>query len=81
MTTKRSISQKEKIASYLRGTGRELTAAQATRLFNVNNLSARMSELRSLGLRVYTRENYQGLTAYSISARDTSGSRKKIAFY
>lgn len=81
VTTTSTISQNQKIVKYLRGTGRELTNAQAANLFNVRNLSARMSELRALGLRVNTRTNYRGLTAYSISARDKSGSRSKIIFH
>ena len=60
--------------------GRELTAAQAQSMWNVRNLRARMSELRQLGLRVNTRTNYKGMTAYSISARDKNGSRSKMAF-
>lgn len=80
VTNTTTISQKEKLVKYLRGTGRELTQAQATNLFNVRNLRARMSELRALGLRVNTRTNYRGLTAYSISARDQNGSRSKITF-
>lgn len=75
-----TTNQKEKLVNYLRGTGRELTQDQAAHLFNVRNLSARMSELRTLGLRINTRTNYRGLTAYSISARDKSGSRRKVTF-
>jgi hypothetical protein len=78
--TSTDVSQAQKIMNYLRGTGRELTSAQAQAMWNIRNLRARMSELRKLGLRVNTRTNYNGLTAYSISARDKNGSRSKITF-
>lgn len=79
MNTPTAFTQAEKVAEYLRGTGRELTAAQAKAMWDVRNLRARMSELRKKGLKVNTRQNTTGQTAYSISARDVNGSRAKIA--
>jgi hypothetical protein len=52
--TTTDVSQAQKIVNYLRGTGRELTSAQAQAMWNVRSLRARMSELRKLGLRVNT---------------------------
>lgn len=61
---------------HLRGTGRSLTARQASEIYGIKNLSARMSELRGLGLRVRTKEKTQdGRTKYAVSARDYFGSR------
>lgn len=77
--TEQAFTQAEKVALYLRGTGRELTAAQAKAMWDVKNLRARMTELRQKGLKVTTRQNTRGQTAYSISARDVNGSRAKIA--
>lgn len=75
--TEQAFTQAEKVAKYLRGTGRELTAAQARAMWDVRNLRARMSELRQAGLKVRTRTNYRGATAYSISARDINGNRTR----
>jgi Helix-turn-helix domain len=62
--------------NYLRGTGRSLTARQAENTFGIRNLSARMSEFRSAGLRVRTNEKTQdGRTKYAVSSRDVFGSR------
>lgn len=66
------------LESYLRGTGKNLSAAQAEATFGVKNLSARMSELRAAGLRVSTSVNSRGNTAYSISRRDYAGSQGKV---
>lgn len=71
-----NINQKTKIVRYLRGTGRTLTNQEALYKFDVKNLSARMSEIRQMGLRVRTRKTKSGDTAYAISARDLNGSRK-----
>lgn len=74
-TTQTAFTQAEKVAEYLRGTGRELTAAQARAMWDVRNLRARMSELRKAGLKVRTRINTKGTTSYSISSRDVNGNR------
>lgn len=62
-------SQRDFLVEYLRGTGRELSAAQAQSLFGIRNLRARMSELRANGFRVRTRLNGEGRTAYAVSRR------------
>ena len=77
INTDQAFTQTEKVAKYLRGTGRELTAAQALAMWDVRNLPARMSELRKAGLKVRTRTNYRGATAYSISSRDVNGNRSR----
>jgi len=63
------MTQNDQIVKFLRGTGRELSAAQAESRFGIRNLSARMSELREGGFRVRTRTNTTGKTAYSVSRR------------
>ena len=63
------MTQTEQVITYLRGTGRELSAAQAQSRFGIKNLSARMSDLREDGFRVRTRTNSTGKTAYSVSRR------------
>jgi hypothetical protein len=62
-------SQKEFLVNYLRGTGRELSAAQARAMFGIQNIRARMTELRQSGLKVRTRKNTEGRTAYAVSRR------------
>ena len=63
------MTQIDQITKYLRGTGRELSAAQAESRFGIQNLSARMTEMRQGGFRVRTRTNSTGKTAYSVSRR------------
>lgn len=72
---KLTMTQNEFLEGHLRGTGRTISAAQARATFGIQNLRARISELRSVGLRVNTTINSAGRTAYSISARDILGSR------
>jgi hypothetical protein len=62
-------TQKEFLVSYLRGTGRELSAAQAEALYGIQNIRARMTEIRQEGYRVRTRKNTEGRTAYAVSRR------------
>ena len=76
--TKISTSQVEFLEDYLRGTGRTLSEAQARALFGIENLRARMTDLRHLGLRVRREKNTEGRARYAISARDEAGSRAKI---
>jgi len=59
----------------LRGTGRSLSAAQATALYGIQNIRARMTELRQAGLTVRTSKNTEGRTTYAVSARNVAGSR------
>ncbi|GAG31999.1 unnamed protein product [marine sediment metagenome] len=63
------MTQNEQLVTYLRGTGRELSAAQAQARFGIQNLSARMSELRQGDFRVRTRLNSTGKTSYAVSRR------------
>jgi len=71
-------NQKAFLETYLRGTGRTLSQAQAIANYGIQKLGARMSELRSAGLVVKTTTNTSGNTAYKVVARDVSGSRSKI---
>lgn len=73
-----TLSQKEFLVEYLRGTNREISSAQADRLFGIRNLRARMTDLRQMGLRVRTRTNSTGRTSYAVSARDINGSRARV---
>jgi len=70
-----TVSQNEFLETYLRGTGKTLSEAQAVATYGIKNLRARMSEFRSEGLRVKTQKNTEGRTAYRVSARDVTGSR------
>lgn len=70
--------QKTFLETYLRGTGKTLTAADARARFGIQNLPARMSELRSAGLNVKTSVATTGKTRYSVTARDVNGSRAKV---
>lgn len=63
------MSQVAKLTDYLRGTGRELSAAQARTRFGVQNLRARMTEIRQDGFNVRTRVNTTGKFSYAISRR------------
>jgi hypothetical protein len=63
------------LEQHLRGTGRTMTARQAEATYGIRNLRARMTEMRNAGLKVNTEVNTMGLTAYSVSARDVTGSR------
>lgn len=64
-----TVPQKDFLVSYLRGTGRELSSAQAASLFGIQNLRARVTELRQEGYRVRTRKNTVGTTNYAVSRR------------
>ena len=66
------------LESYLRGTGRSLSAAQAEALYGIQNIRARMTEMRQAGLRVRTEKNTEGRTAYAVSARSRRGSRANV---
>lgn len=68
-------NQAKFLETYLRGTGRKLSADQARANYGIANLPARMSEFRSAGLRVNTDVNTVGKTVYSVSSRDITGSR------
>lgn len=70
---KLGISQNRLLNDHLRGTGRTINATRAYNKFGVVNLTARMSDLRALGLQV----NLVDTGTYSISSRDVFGSRAK----
>ena len=75
--TKITTTQNEFLVSHLRGTGKALSQDQARSLFGIQNLRARMSDLRSRGYRVRTDKNTYGKTTYAISSRDVNGSRAR----
>lgn len=66
------------LETYLRGTGRTITAADAKARFGINNLSARVSEMRDAGLDVRTETATTGKARYRVVARDVNGSRAKV---
>lgn len=70
-------SQNAFLETYLRGTGKTLTEADAKARFGIQNLRARMTELRNAGLVVRTEVSSSGKSRYAVSARDVSGSRAK----
>lgn len=73
-----TVPQKTFLESHLRGTGRTMSEAQAKATYGIQNLRARVSELRDAGLVVYTEKNTEGRAAYRIPSRDTFGSRAKV---
>lgn len=66
------------LENYLRGTGKTITVAEAKSRFGIQNLTARISELREAGLVVRTEVTATGKTRYAVSARDVVGSRAKV---
>lgn len=71
-------NQKSFIETYLRGTGRTLSAEQARANYGITQLPARIFEMKAAGLVVKTTKNTSGNTAYKITARDVNGSRSKV---
>lgn len=71
-------NQKAFLESYLRGTGRTMSAAQAKANYGIAQLPARMFELKKAGMVVKTVTNTSGNTAYKVVARDVTGSRATI---
>jgi DNA-binding IclR family transcriptional regulator len=67
--TNLNTTQNEFLVSYLRGTGRVLTSRQADSLYGIQNLRARMTELRQTGYKVRTEKNTVGTTNYAVSRR------------
>lgn len=77
--TQLKTTQNKFLEGYLRGTTRTLTAVQAEALFGIQNLSARISELRDLGLNVQTvPTKTTSRSAYRISRRDVFGCQFKL---
>lgn len=73
-----TVPQKVFLEDHLRGTGRTMTEAQARATYGIQNLRARMSELRAAGLIVRREKTTEGRARYAVSARDIDGSRAKI---
>ena len=74
-----STTQNKFLETYLRGTTRTLTSAQAESLYGIQNLSARISELRDLGLNVQTIPTKTTTrAAYRMSRRDVFGGQFKM---
>ena len=71
-------NQKSFLETYLRGTGRTLSAAQARANYGIAQLPARIYEMKQAGMVVKTIKNTTGNTAYKIVARDVTGSRSKV---
>ena len=71
-------NQKTFLETYLRGTGKTLTAADANARFGIQKLAARMREMKAAGLNVKTSVATSGKTKYGITARDVNGSRAKV---
>jgi hypothetical protein len=66
---KSNKTQTQLLVEYLRGTGRTISAPQASALFGIKNLRARMTDLRQAGFRVSRTENTEGRTAYRVARR------------
>lgn len=73
-----SQPQNQFLESYLRGTGRTLTEAEARARFGIQNLRARMSELRQAGLIVRVERATTGRARYAVSSRDYYGGRARV---
>lgn len=73
-----TVPQNQFLETYLRGTGKSMTEAQAKATYGIKNLRARMTDLRHAGLVVRVEPNTEGKAKYSVSARDIHGSRSKV---
>jgi len=73
-----TVPQVTFLEGHLRGTGRQISAAQAKATYGIMNLRARMSDLRAAGLKVRRDTNTEGRATYAISARDVNGSRAAV---
>ena len=71
-------NQKAFLETYLRGTGRTLSKEQAVANYGIQQLPARIYEMKSAGMVVKTVKNTSGNTAYKVVARDVNGSRAKV---
>lgn len=76
--TQLSTTQVKFLETYLRGTNRSLSEAQAEATFGIQNLTARISELRQSGLVVRKTKNTRGRTSYAVSRRDAFGQQYKL---
>ena len=73
-----TIPQVTFLEGHLRGTGLQMSEAQAKATYGIMNLRARMSDLRAAGLKVRRDKNSEGRAAYAISSRDVNGSRAAV---
>jgi hypothetical protein len=64
-TTAATKTQNAKILNFLRS-GQSLTAAQASSMFGVKTVSARVAELRAAGQPIYTNVSKAGKTSYRL---------------
>lgn len=69
--------QNQFLEGYLRGTGRSITEADASARYGIQNLRARMTELRQAGLVVRREPSTTGRSRYLVSSRDIWGSRSR----
>jgi hypothetical protein len=73
-----TVPQKTFLEQHLRGTERTISEAQAVATYGIQNLRARIAEMRAAGLDIRTLKNSKGNTAYRMVARDVTGSRAKV---
>lgn len=66
------------LEKHLRGTNVSMSAAQARETYGIQNLRARMTELRQAGLTVRKSVNTKGRTSYAVSRRDVFGDQFKL---
>jgi hypothetical protein len=71
----KGLTQKQFLELHLRGTSKEITVAQARAQYGIQNLRARICEMRQDGLNVQSRKNYRNAGAFSMRSRDLTGSR------
>ena len=76
--TRLKTTQVAFLEKHLRGTNREMSAAQAAATYGIGNLRARITDLRQLGLRVRKSVNTEGRTTYAVSRRDVFGLQYKL---
>jgi hypothetical protein len=70
-----TVPQVTFLEDHLRGTGRQISEAQAKATYGIMNLRARISDMRAAGLKIRIAKNSEGRAAYAVSARDVNGSR------
>ena len=70
--------QNKFLETYLRGTGRTMSAAQAQANYGIQRMAARVYDLRAAGLNVTTIRRPGTTATYKISSRDMTGSRAKV---
>jgi hypothetical protein len=76
-----ATTQLQFLQDHMRGTGVSLTAAEASTMFDIKKLGARLHQLVKAGLKVRSVATGKGRElSYKVSARDLTGSRAKLAF-